>query len=87
MAVTVARGIRSSAPFASESPFLKLIRLDSYSQPGLPEGDFYKLFTKCQQCRWVMTRAAFKHHNCPMAGPGDVQEVIDLTLDNEEDEL
>jgi hypothetical protein len=58
---------------------LKLIRLDSFSQPGLPEAEFFDLFTMCRQCRWAMTRSAFHHHRCRAP-----QVVIDLTSDNDD---
>jgi hypothetical protein len=74
-------GIRSGTPSASESPFMKLMRLDTH--PGLPQSDFRHLFIRCHQCRWIMTRAAFGDHICPRAG---LQEVIDLTLDDSDAE-
>lgn len=64
-----------------DSPVMKLMRLNSFIYPGLPSKDFRALFTQCSKCDWIMTRHAFKHHNCPRVGPAP--EVIDLTVDIE----
>ena len=55
--------IERQAP-VSKSPFLKLLRLDSLSHLGLPESEFFDLFTMCWQCNWVMTWPMFYNHRC-----------------------
>jgi hypothetical protein len=51
--------------------------------PGLPEGDFRKLFAKCR-CGLVMTRRVFEHHLCTVAAVSPV--IIDLTSDTSDDD-
>lgn len=77
-----ASGIRRSAPLAVEdSPYSKLIRLNSVVFPGLPENEFQALFSKCRRCRWIMTQRAFRYHTCLPA----VSDIIDLTMDDSSD--
>ncbi|KAI0374581.1 hypothetical protein BV20DRAFT_1048641 [Pilatotrama ljubarskyi] len=60
-------------PNPPEDAFARLLRLDSYRNPGLSVRRFQALFTKCQ-CGTVMTRRAYAWHDCPFKGL-----VIDLT--------
>ena len=71
--------IERRAP-VSESPFLKLLRLDSLSHPGLPESEFFDLFAMCRQCCWVMTRPTFYNHRCTVPGA-----VVDITDSSDDD--
>ena len=49
------------------------MRLD---KRGLPQAEFHRLFIRCHQHWWVMTRSAFKDPICPLVNP---PEIIDLT--------
>lgn len=60
-----AGAIRVRTPRTVATPFSKLLRLDSYSSPGLPEKEFRSLFTKCRSCECIMTHKAFSFHECP----------------------
>src|ERR1700679_938308 len=62
---------------AGESPFTKLLWLDASGRPGLPEEEFFDLFTMCRQCHWIMTRSTFHNHTCLTP-----RIVIDLTSDS-----
>lgn len=84
--VAKARGIRRRAPLAVEdSPVSKLIRLNSFIFPGLPEEEFQALFTKCRECHWIMTRRAFIYHSCQSVVP--TAQVIDLTMDSDDESM
>jgi hypothetical protein len=38
-------------------------KLDSLERPGISEGDFMKLFVKCD-CGYVVTHRSFRFHEC-----------------------
>lgn len=76
--LTGAKKIETRAP-AGESPFMKLLRLDASGRPGLPEEEFFDLFTMCRKCRWIMTRSTFDNHTCITP-----RIVIDLTSDSDD---
>jgi hypothetical protein len=63
----------------TESTLDLLLKLDSYTQPGIPIADFSRLFRKCAQCRVIMTRRVARQHRC---APSEVA-VIDLTQDDD----
>jgi len=75
-----------------ETTLDRLMRLDSWARPGLPEADFKRLFAKCR-CGLVMTQRVFKNHICAVAAAPVVidltletsDEVIDLTGDSDEE--
>lgn len=50
-------------PVGIENTFEWLLKLDSWSNPGLTEATFRTLYVKCC-CRLVTTRRAFKDHVC-----------------------
>jgi hypothetical protein len=47
-----------------ESEFNLILRLDSYTDPGLSEAEFQKLFAKCHHCSLFMTRRTISYHDC-----------------------
>jgi hypothetical protein len=57
-----------------ESDFSLILQLDSFTQPGLLEMQFKRLFTECQVCNMFMTQRTIPFHKCPPV-------VIDLTGD------
>ena len=62
--------------------FDQILRLDSLTQPGLPEADFKKLFVRCG-CGLVMTTRSFGIHQCLKVLEKE-PVIIDLTdLDDE----
>jgi hypothetical protein len=63
----------------TESTLDLLLKLNSYTQPGIPIVDFSRLFRKCAQCKTVMTRRVARQHRC---APIDVT-IIDLTQDDD----
>jgi hypothetical protein len=69
----------------SESVLDRLLRLDSWTRPGLSEPEFNRLFAKCQ-CGLVTTRRVFRNHICPVAEAviWNPPEVIDLTSDDDD---
>ncbi|OAX32109.1 hypothetical protein K503DRAFT_787415 [Rhizopogon vinicolor AM-OR11-026] len=63
--------------------FDRLLRLDSFTRPGLTEDEFHGFLTRCNGCELIMTRRMFECHNCVgKAERGDV-EVIDLTTEDD----
>ncbi|KAG1850270.1 hypothetical protein C8R48DRAFT_676787 [Suillus tomentosus] len=44
--------------------FDRLLKLDSFTRPGLTEGEFRHFLTRCNGCELIMTRRMFKLHNC-----------------------
>ena len=69
-----------------ETAFDRLLRLDSWTRPGLSEAEFNRLFAKCH-CGLVMTRRVFRNHICAMAAAAarNPPVVIDLTSDDSHD--
>jgi hypothetical protein len=63
---------------SAETAVDRLLKLDSWTSPGLTEADFRGLFAKCR-CGLVMTRRVFQNHVC-VAPAAPV--IIDLTLDD-----
>lgn len=49
-----------------ETTLDKLLRLDSWINPGIDESEFRKLFVKCR-CGMMTTRRVFKDHVCQVA--------------------
>ena len=70
----------------SETVLDRLLRLDSWSRPGLSEPEFNRLFATCR-CGLVMTRRVFTNHICAMAEVAGWNQpiVIDLTSDADSD--
>ena len=79
----------------SEATLDRLLRLDSWVNPGIPAADFKKLFAMCH-CGMITTRRVFDHHVCVSVIPviidltGDVPEengpvIIDLTGDSDDE--
>lgn len=65
----------------------RLLRLDSWAQPGLSEPEFNRLFAKCN-CGLVMTRRVFREHTCVLvARVQNPPVVIDLTSDDSDDPI
>lgn len=66
----------------TQDAFDRLLKLDSFTQPGLTEAEFRRFLTRCNDCRLIMTRRTFERHHCTgEAGRRDHRtEVIDLTL-------
>ncbi|KAG2744886.1 hypothetical protein P692DRAFT_20850060 [Suillus brevipes Sb2] len=62
--------------------FDRLLKLDSFTQPGLTEAEFRRFLTRCNNCQLIMTRRTFERHHCMgQAWRRDHRtEVIDLTL-------
>lgn len=58
-------GIPTHQPPAGASGTVldRLLKLDSYTQPGLLEADFMALFSRCT-CGLFMTRRVFDNHEC-----------------------
>lgn len=52
----------SSRPQQSELALL--MRLDSFSGPGLSEAQFRSLFLKCRTCQMYVTRRTADYHTC-----------------------
>lgn len=74
-----------------ESVLDRLLRLDSFTRPGLSEPEFNRLFAKCH-CGLVMTRRVFRNHICALAMVGVVAHsnrpaIIDLTSDGDNDSV
>ncbi|KIK41033.1 hypothetical protein CY34DRAFT_107508 [Suillus luteus UH-Slu-Lm8-n1] len=69
--------------------FDKLLKLDSFCQPGLTQAEFHHFLTRCNGCDLIMTRRMFEHHDCVGSGMrrgnSEKTEVIDLTSDSEGD--
>jgi hypothetical protein len=63
----------------SKTVFDKILRLDSLTQPGLPEADFKRLFVRCG-CGLVMTTRSFGIHRCLRVLEKE-PVIIDLTGD------
>jgi hypothetical protein len=63
----------------------RLLKLDSFTQPGLTEAEFRRFLTQCNDCQLIMTRRTFERHNCiGEAGRRDRgTKVIDLTLEDD----
>lgn len=76
--ITDAKKIEMRSP-PGDSTFVKLLRLDAAGRPGLPEEEFFQLFTMCRQCHWIMTRSTFHNHKCLTP-----RIVIDLTSDSDD---
>lgn len=38
--------------------------LDARVRPGVTEGEFKSLFVKCDHCRLILTRRAYRRHVC-----------------------
>jgi hypothetical protein len=67
-----------------ESTLDRLLRLDSWTRPGLSKLEFNRLFAKCD-CGLVMTRRVFRNHVCAVAeAAADPPVVIDLTSDDDD---
>ncbi|KAG2057434.1 hypothetical protein BDR06DRAFT_969244 [Suillus hirtellus] len=63
----------------THTTFEKLMKLDSFTQPGLMQREFCHFLTRCNCCELVMTRRMFERHECiGREGKGD-PEIIDLT--------
>ncbi|KAG1876146.1 hypothetical protein C8R48DRAFT_768991 [Suillus tomentosus] len=63
----------------THTTFEKLMKLDSFTRPGLTQGEFRRFLTRCNCCELVMTRRMFERHECVgREGKGD-PEIIDLT--------
>ncbi|KAG2741805.1 hypothetical protein P692DRAFT_20880194 [Suillus brevipes Sb2] len=63
--------------------FERLMKLDSFSRPGLTEAEFQHFLTRCNGCDLIMTRRMFERHDCvgnTKEGNTD-SEVIDLTTE------
>lgn len=61
------------------------MKLDSFSRPGLTQGEFRRFLTRCNCCELIMTRRIFERHDCvgkarEPEGTRNV-EIIDLTAD------
>jgi hypothetical protein len=68
-----------------ESTLDRLLRLDSWTRPGLSKLEFNRLFAKCD-CGLVMARRVFRNHVCALAEVAvrsDPPVVIDLTSDDD----
>lgn len=50
------------------SPFSQLHKLDSLPAEGIPEVEFWKLFSKCRACGNYMTTRTIPYHICPTPG-------------------
>ncbi|KAG2049881.1 hypothetical protein BDR06DRAFT_1011811 [Suillus hirtellus] len=61
--------------------FDRLLKLDSFTRPGLTEGEFRHFLTRCNGCELIMTRRMFELHNCVGRAEADT-EVIDLTTED-----
>lgn len=59
--------------------FDRLLKLDSFSRPGLTEDQFRHFLTRCRGCELIMTRRMFEHHDCVGKVERAENEVIDLT--------
>ncbi|KAG1759884.1 hypothetical protein EDD22DRAFT_848896 [Suillus occidentalis] len=44
--------------------FDKLLKLDSFSRPGLTDEEFRRFLTQCCGCQLIMTRRMFECHDC-----------------------
>ncbi|KAL6310297.1 hypothetical protein BKA93DRAFT_820741 [Sparassis latifolia] len=68
---------------------VQLLRLNSSVRPGLEQADFEALFLKCT-CSLIMMRMAFCYHECAVQKHAHqeiaVQEVIDLTIDDSDED-
>jgi hypothetical protein len=53
----------------AESTLNTLLKLDSYSRPGLSRVEFRRLFVKCDRCELVMTHRVMPQHNCHVLVP------------------
>ncbi|KAG1842300.1 hypothetical protein C8R48DRAFT_679051 [Suillus tomentosus] len=63
--------------------FDRLLRLDSFSRPGLTEEEFRHFLTRCYGCELIMTRRIFERHTClGKVEMGEV-EIIDLTTEDD----
>ncbi|KAG0693481.1 hypothetical protein DFH29DRAFT_881418 [Suillus ampliporus] len=63
----------------NEKTFEKLLKLDSFTQPGLTADEFRSFLTQCNGCELIMTRRIFERHCC--VGKRGDEEVIDLTME------
>jgi hypothetical protein len=70
-----------------DTPLDKLLKLDSFTKPGLTAVEFRRFLTQCISCQLIMTRRTFERHNCiGEAGRrdhGTDSEVIDLTSEDD----
>ncbi|KAG1848814.1 hypothetical protein C8R48DRAFT_677193 [Suillus tomentosus] len=67
--------------------FDKLLKLDSFSRPGLTQAEFHHFLTRCNGCDLIMTRRMFERHDCvgsTRRGNSEETEVIDLTTEDDE---
>ncbi|KAG1835327.1 hypothetical protein DFJ58DRAFT_847452 [Suillus subalutaceus] len=59
--------------------FERLMKLDSFTRPGLTQDEFRRFLTRCNCCKLIMMRHMFERHDCVgQEKEGDV-EIIDLT--------
>jgi hypothetical protein len=47
-----------------ETEFSLILRLDSFTDPGISEAQFRGLFSKCHFCNLYMTRRTANYHDC-----------------------
>jgi hypothetical protein len=62
--------------------FDRLLKLDSFTRPGITEDEFRGFLTRCNDCELIMTRRMFEHHNCIGKVERGDTEVIDLTIED-----
>jgi hypothetical protein len=73
-------------PRCFETVLDRLLRLDSWTRPGLSGPEFNRLFAQCR-CGLVMTRRVFRNHICAVANAvvPNSPIAIDLTSDDDVD--
>jgi len=67
----------------AQTSFDRLLRLDSFTRPGLTEDEFRGFLTQCNGCELIMTRRMFERHNCVGKVKRRDMEVIDLTAEHD----
>ncbi|KAG2752864.1 hypothetical protein P692DRAFT_20724237 [Suillus brevipes Sb2] len=63
--------------------FDRLLKLDSFSRPGLTDEEFRRFLTQCCGCQLIMTRRMFERHDCLGKEDAGEVEVIDLTTEDD----
>jgi hypothetical protein len=69
---------RSNEPHKT---FDRLLKLDSFTRPGLTEDEFRHFLTRCWGCELIMTRRVFERHDCVGKVNRGGVEFIDLTVE------